>query len=110
MIKNPLTYEVMTPQSIGVPGTGLILGKHPGRHALGLRCEQLGFQLDRHGLDLIYRRFLVLADNIKAVEDHQILDLIGEIASASKPSDTCANDPVGQVLTDPALIPHPTNT
>src|SRR5437763_4097317 len=44
MLKNPLTYEIMTPQSVGVPDSRLVLGKHSGRHALGLRCEQLGYQ------------------------------------------------------------------
>src|SRR5690242_4220605 len=47
MLKNPLTYEIMTPQSVGVPDSTLILGKHSGRHALGLRCQQLGFTFDR---------------------------------------------------------------
>jgi 2-isopropylmalate synthase len=51
MLKNPLTYEIMTPQSVGVPDSKLVLGKHSGRHALGLRCEQLGHQFDRHQLD-----------------------------------------------------------
>src|SRR6266567_6043388 len=44
MIKNALTYEIMTPHSVGVPTTGLVLGKHSGRHALGLRCEELGYR------------------------------------------------------------------
>ena len=39
VIKNPLTYEIMTPQSVGVPESKLVLGKHSGRHALGLRCQ-----------------------------------------------------------------------
>ena len=65
MIKNPLTYEIMTPQSVGVPRTRLVLGKHSGRHALGLRCVELGFHLDRHELDQIYRLFLALADATK---------------------------------------------
>ncbi|MGC1435210.1 MAG: 2-isopropylmalate synthase [Terriglobales bacterium] len=76
MIKNPLTYEIMTPQSVGVPRTRLVLGKHSGRHALGLRCVELGFQLDRHELDQTYRLFLALADATKTVEDSQILELI----------------------------------
>jgi len=76
MIKNPLTYEIMTPQSVGAPGTSLVLGKHSGHHALRLRCEELGFRLDRHELDKVYRLFLELADNTKTVEDRQILDLI----------------------------------
>jgi 2-isopropylmalate synthase len=76
MIKNALTYEIMTPESVGVPGTRLVLGKHSGRHALGLRCEQLGFHLDRRELDAVYRQFLSLADSSKSVNDQQILELI----------------------------------
>jgi 2-isopropylmalate synthase len=76
VLKNPLTYEIMTPQSVGVPDSKLVLGKHSGRHALGIRCEQLGFELDRSGLDDIYRRFVRLADKIKHVEDHHLLELI----------------------------------
>src|SRR5437588_4958987 len=76
MLKNPLTYEIMTPQSVGVPDSKLVLGKHSGRHALSIRCEQLGFQFDRRELDEIYRRFVVLADQIKRVEEHHLLELI----------------------------------
>jgi len=76
VIKNPLTYEIMTPQSVGVPGTSLVLGKHSGRHALALRCEELGFQFERRELDQVYRQFIVLADRVKAVNDNQILELI----------------------------------
>ena len=76
VIKNPLTYEIMTPQSVGVPGTSLVLGKHSGRHALALRCEELGFQLERRELDQVYRQFILLADRVKAVNDNQILELI----------------------------------
>jgi 2-isopropylmalate synthase len=78
VLKNPLTYEIMTPQSVGVPDSKLVLGKHSGRHALGLRCEQLGYQFDRRALDDIYRRFVRLADKIKNVEDHHLLELIRE--------------------------------
>jgi 2-isopropylmalate synthase len=76
MLKNPLTYEIMTPQSAGVPDSTFVLGKHSGRHALGLRCDQLGFHFERQQLDEIYRRFIVLADAIKVVEDHHFLQLI----------------------------------
>src|SRR6266496_4878775 len=78
MLKNPLTYEIMTPKSVGVPDSRLVLGKHSGRHALGLRCEQLGYQFDRRELDEVYRRFVILADKIKHVADHHLLDLIRE--------------------------------
>jgi 2-isopropylmalate synthase len=76
VLKNPLTYEIMTPQSVGVPDSKLVLGKHSGRHALAMRCEQLGYEFDRRALDDIYRRFVRLADKIKHVEDHHLLELI----------------------------------
>ncbi len=76
MIKDARTYEIMTPESVGVPGTRLVLGKHSGRHALGLRCEELGFHLERRELDAVYREFLVLADRNKAVADAHIHELV----------------------------------
>jgi 2-isopropylmalate synthase len=79
MLKNPLTYEIMTPKSVGVPDSRLVLGKHSGRHALGLRCEQLGYHFERRELDEVYRKFVVLADQIKHVEDHHLLQLIREM-------------------------------
>ena len=79
MLKNPLTYEIMTPQSVGVPGTSFVIGKHSGRHALGQRCEELGFHLERRELDHVYRQFLALADEKKTVEDNCILEIIGAI-------------------------------
>jgi 2-isopropylmalate synthase len=81
MLKNPLTYEIMTPQSVGVPDSRLVLGKHSGRHALALRCEQLGHQFERRELDEIYRRFVVLADRIKKVQDSHLLELIQDVTS-----------------------------
>jgi 2-isopropylmalate synthase len=84
MLKNPLTYEIMTPKSVGVPDSKLVLGKHSGRHALAMRCEQLGYQFDRRALDDIYRRFVRLADKIKHVEDHHLLELIRDTHKPSK--------------------------
>jgi len=84
MLKNPLTYQIMTPQSVGVPDSKLVLGKHSGRHALGLRCEQLGFQFDRRELDEVYRRFVVLADKIKHVEEHHLLELIPQARGVAR--------------------------
>jgi 2-isopropylmalate synthase len=83
MLKNPLTYEIMTPQSVGVPDSRLVLGKHSGRHALALRCEQLGHQFERRELDEIYRRFVVLADRIKKVQDSHLLELIQDVSSGT---------------------------
>lgn len=79
MVKNPLTYEIMTPQSVGVPSSQFVLGKHSGRHALGRRCEELGLHFERPELDAIYKKFVVLADQIKTVENHHLLELIREV-------------------------------
>jgi 2-isopropylmalate synthase len=78
MIKNPLTYEIMSPQSVGVPEGRLVLGKHSGRHALRVRCESLGYTFDRRQLDRLYRRFVSLADKIKVIEDEHFTALLQE--------------------------------
>jgi 2-isopropylmalate synthase len=78
VIKNRLTYEIMTPQSVGVPDNKLVLGKHSGRHALGRKCEEMGYRFSRPELDRIYRRFIALADAIKTVEDSDLASIIRE--------------------------------
>jgi 2-isopropylmalate synthase len=83
VIKNPLTYEIMTPQSVGVPTNTLVLGKHSGRHALGKRCEQLGYQFSRRELDSVYKRFVAVADEIKLVQDKELLQIIEQELAAS---------------------------
>ena len=77
VLKNPITYEIMTPQSVGVPANNLVLGKHSGRHALGKRCAQLGYDFARRDLDQIYKHFVALADEVKTVEDRHLLEIIG---------------------------------
>lgn len=114
MLKNPLTYEIMTPQSVGVPDSRLVLGKHSGRHALALRCEQLGHQFDRRDLDEVYRKFVVLADRIKKVQDSHLLELIQEVrgkrippAPAVVPFTRAASAAVGAPEGQPAPFPAP---
>ena len=113
MLKNPLTYEIMTPQSVGVPDSKLVLGKHSGRHALSIRCEQLGYQFDRRALDDIYRRFVRLADKIKHVEDHHLLELIRDTHKPSgsatpliekivPPQAAVVNAPVAEPMPEPS--------
>jgi 2-isopropylmalate synthase len=108
MIKNPLTYEIMTPQSVGVPATRLVLGKHSGRHALCLRCEELGFQLDRHELDLVYRLFLALADHAKVIDDYRLLDLVRQARVAGS-SNTVSAQPVSSQIGNQTPA-HPTTS
>src|SRR2546430_6868206 len=76
VISNPLCYEIMTPESVGVPANELVLGKHSGRHALALRFEELGYSLDANELDGVYRRFTDLADRKKRVYDQDLISLI----------------------------------
>ena len=76
MISNPLCYEIMTPESVGVPTNELVLGKHSGRHALALRYEELGYSLDTKELDAAYRRFTDLADRKKRIYDQDLLSLM----------------------------------
>ena len=74
-LKEPTTYEIINPKSVGVPETRLVLGKHSGRHALKNRCEALGFQLSTAELDVVYAQLTALADNKKGLMDEEIASL-----------------------------------
>ncbi len=76
VIANPLCYEIMTPESVGVPGNNLVLGKHSGRHALGKRLAELGFSASGPELDSVYARFMKLVENKKQVYDQDLLSLL----------------------------------
>jgi 2-isopropylmalate synthase len=76
MMANPLTYEIMTPASVGVANTNLVLGKHSGRRALADRLEKLGHPLTRERLDDVYHRFTELADRKKSIYDQDLLGLL----------------------------------
>jgi len=76
VINNPLCYEIMTPESVGVPSNSLVLGKHSGRHALGLRYEELGYFLEHSELDAAYGRFTELADRKKRIYDQDLISLL----------------------------------
>jgi 2-isopropylmalate synthase len=76
MISNPLCYEIMTPESVGVPNNELVLGKHSGRHALALRYEELGYPLTSGEIDKAYRRFTDLADRKKRIYDQDLISLM----------------------------------
>lgn len=76
VIANPLCYEIMTPESVGVPGNQLVLGKHSGRHALGKRLAELGYVASGAELDSVYRRFMQLAESKKKIYDQDLLSLV----------------------------------
>jgi 2-isopropylmalate synthase len=76
VLANPLTYEIMTPASVGVPRNRIVLGKHSGRRALAHRLLELGVVLKASDLDIAYGRFSQLADRKKPILDQDLLKLI----------------------------------
>lgn len=84
MLANPLTYEIMTPASVGAPSTNLVLGKHSGRRVLEQRLADLGHLLTRDQLDEVYHRFTDLTDRKKSIYDQDLIGLLQpEKASAT---------------------------
>jgi 2-isopropylmalate synthase len=78
-LKDKSTYEIIDPQSVGVPEAKLILGKHSGRHALNDRLKHLGFNLTREQLDQMYHKFTALADRKKGLRNDEIAALAHEV-------------------------------
>jgi 2-isopropylmalate synthase len=85
VIKNPLTYEIMTPQSVGLTGSQLTIGKLSGRRGLQGKLKELGIELEGEALDVIYRQAIELADAKKEVTDADLIALV-EQRSAEVPS------------------------
>jgi len=78
VLKEALTYEIMTPQSVGIPENKLVLGKHSGRHALQKRYEILGYTLTKEELERAYLLFTKLADKKKAVFDEELIVILDD--------------------------------
>ena len=81
VIKNPLTYEIMTPQSVGLSGSQLTIGKLSGRRGLQGKLRELGHDVEGEALDAIYRQAIALADAKKDVTDADLLALVEQRAS-----------------------------
>ena len=86
VINNPLCYEIMTPESVGVPANELVLGKHSGRHALSLRYVELGYEVTADELDEAYTNFTNLADRKKKVYDQDLISLLSANAKIREKS------------------------
>jgi 2-isopropylmalate synthase len=78
VLKNRLTYEIMSAESVGWDGVCLVLGKHSGRHALRAKTEALGYELTDEELSMLFTRFKELADRKKLVEEGDIHALLLE--------------------------------
>lgn len=76
VLANRATYEVMTPESVGVPHNKMVLGKHSGRHAFEERLFYLGYHVDEEKLNTLFEEFKVLADKKKTVSDKDIEALV----------------------------------
>ena len=78
MLKNRQTYEVMTPESVGVPQTTIVLGRHSGKHGLQARLSSLGYKVTGAELEKVYERFLSIADKKKEIYDDDLRVLMGD--------------------------------
>ena len=78
MLKHTETYEIMTPESVGVSSTSLVMGKHSGRHAFREKLKELGYELGENAFEEAFHRFKDLADRKKHVYDEDIEALADE--------------------------------
>src|SRR5207253_5596531 len=78
MLKNAQTYEIMTPESVGVSKTSLVMGKHSGRHAFKEKLRELGYTLGDNALEDAFKRFKDLADRKKIVYDEDLEALVDD--------------------------------
>jgi len=78
MLKNRNTYEIMTPDEVGVPKTKIVLGRHSGRHGLKARLTELGYSVTEEDLKKLYKLFIQLADKKKEVYDDDLRVLMGD--------------------------------
>jgi len=85
VLKNPLTYEIMTPQSVGLSGSTLSIGKLSGRRGLQGKLHQLGHELEGRALDAAYAEVIALADAKKEVTDADLLAIVEQLASETAP-------------------------
>lgn len=76
VIASRITYEIMTPESVGRARSELVLGKHSGKHGLAKRCEELGYALSKEELQQLYERFIELTDRKKEVFDDDLRVLV----------------------------------
>ena len=78
ILKAKNTYEIMTPETIGISGNRLVMGKHSGRHAFDERLKEMGFNLNKVDLNRAFLRFKELADKKKEVYDEDIEAIVAE--------------------------------
>ena len=78
MLKNNQTYEIMTPESVGISKSALVMGKHSGRHAFKDKIKSLGYEISDNQMQVAFGRFKDLADKKKHIFDEDIVALIDD--------------------------------
>ena len=86
VLKNPLTYEIMTPRSVGLAGSTLSIGKLSGRRGLRGKLRELGHDLDGSDLEAVYEAVVALADTKKDVTDADLLAIVEQRAAKAGPA------------------------
>lgn len=86
VLNNPMTYEIMTPKSVGLESNKIVLGKHSGRFALNMKLKKLGYDLNKKELNKIYTNFTKLADEQKTIKENDLLTLISQTLPQQKVS------------------------
>lgn len=84
ILKNPMTYEIMTPHSVGVSGSSLVIGKHSGRHAITVKLEGLGYRLSGDVLNKVYTKVMSISDIKKTVTDEDLMNAAAEVLKSDK--------------------------
>ena len=85
MLKERSTYEIMTPEDIGISGTELVLGKHSGRHAFSDHLHKMGFRLSKEELGKAYDAFIALADKKKTIYDDDLAAIVQQQMTEAPP-------------------------
>jgi 2-isopropylmalate synthase len=82
VLQHTMTYEIMSPEDIGLNGNRLVLGKHSGRHAIDARCRQMGFRLQPSELDRVYQSVKKLADRYKEIREEALREIVHRVIDA----------------------------
>ena len=87
MLANKKTYEILTPEAVGITTNNIVLGKHSGRHAFESRLKELGYALEQEEMNRCFEEFKLLCDKKKDVEDEDIIAIVTHSATADDEAD-----------------------
>ena len=87
VLANKKTYEILTPESVGVVIDNIVLGKHSGKHALAARLKEMGYELDDAKLERCFDAFKLLCDKKRSVTNHDLVAIATHQTAAAEPAD-----------------------